>query len=59
MIPSGGAAEVEALRESRRVGEDAFLALEARRNTMILDLRTRKIRFAGVAADARGRYEKR
>jgi hypothetical protein len=36
-----GVAEVAALRESRRVGEDAFLALAADPDTVVLDARSR------------------
>jgi rhodanese-related sulfurtransferase len=37
-----GVAEVETLRESRRVGEDAFLELAAQPDTVILDARSRQ-----------------
>ena len=39
---AAGVAEVEALRESRRVGEDEFLALAAKPDTVILDARSRQ-----------------
>ena len=39
---AAGVAEVEALRESRRVGEDEFLALAAKPDTVILDARSRE-----------------
>ena len=38
---AAGVAEVAALRESRRVGEDEFLALAAKPDTVILDARSR------------------
>jgi phage shock protein E len=37
-----GVAEVEKLRESRRVGEDEFLALAAKPDTIVLDARSRE-----------------
>jgi rhodanese-related sulfurtransferase len=38
---AAGVAEVAALRESRRVGEDEFLSLAAKPDTVILDARSR------------------
>lgn len=37
-----GVAEVEALRDSRRIDEDAFLALAAKPDTVVLDARSRE-----------------
>jgi len=37
-----GVAEVEALRESRRIDEDAFLMLAAKPDTVVLDARSRE-----------------
>ena len=37
-----GVAEVRALRESRRIGEDEFLALAAKPDTVVLDARSRE-----------------
>ena len=39
---AAGVVEVEALRESRRIGEDAFLALAAKPDTDVLDARSRE-----------------
>ena len=39
---AAGVAEVEALRESRRVGEGAFLELAAKPDTIVLDARSRE-----------------
>ena len=39
---AAGVAEVERLRQSRRIGEDEFMALAARSDTVVLDARSRE-----------------